>query len=637
KVSFAGSPEAGISVNFDVQGQDWEWEEYTADQVVLNGSFENGVLTLLPLRFQSADTLVAFSGQIGGRTQSGQLQIENLSLEILDRFVALPVDITGKLNATATLAGSLVNPQAVGELSLVEGTLNGTDIQTARGSFNYNNARLNFGSTVVVTGPEPLTVSGSIPAALPFSIPPTSNEISLNVDVKNEGLSLLNALTPQVAWVEGQGQVNLQVRGTLEQPIATGIATFQDATFRAQALPEPLTNVNGTVRFDRDRILVEGIQGQFSNGQVTAQGILPIFERFRPDNPDAATPLTVNLDQIALNLKGLYRGGVAGQVIVTGTALEPRVGGEIKLANGQVQLPDTSSTPEETATNASSSDAQAGATPRFNNLKLTLGDGLQIVRQPILNFLASGDITLNGTISNLRPNGTIRLRTGQVNLFTTRFTLVRGYPQTAVFTPGQGLDPTLDIRLITSVPEVTRSRTVSTLSPSEIEDVPATSLGALQTVRIEARATGPASQLFDNLELKSSPSRSRNEIIGLLGGGFVNTLGRGDSTLGLANLAGSALLTNIQGAIGNALGLSEFRLFPTIVTSEESRSSTLGLAAEASIDITQNVSASVLRVLTADQPTQFGLRYRLSEEFLLRGSTDLSGDSRAVLEYETRF
>ncbi|HEY9858918.1 MAG TPA: translocation/assembly module TamB domain-containing protein, partial [Candidatus Obscuribacterales bacterium] len=639
-ISFAGSPEAGISLSFDIQGQDWQWDEYTADQVVLNGSFENGVLTLLPLRFQSGDTLVAFSGQVGGETQSGQLQIENLSLETLDQFVTLPLDITGELNATATLAGSLVNPQAVGELSLAEGTLNGTSIETARGSFNYNNARLNFGSTVVVNGPEPLTVSGSIPAALPFSIPPTSNEISLNVDVRDEGLALLNALTPQVAWVEGEGQVNLQVRGTLEQPIATGIATFQDATFAAQALPEPLTNVNGTIRFDRDRILVEGVQGQFSEGQVVAQGILPIFEDFRPDSPDAATPLTVNLDRISLNLKGLYRGGVAGQMIVTGTALEPRIGGEIRLANGQVQLPDTSEAPAApvtTATNASTNDAESGTAPRFNDLRITLGNNLQIVRQPILNFIASGDITLNGTLNNLRPDGTIRLRAGQVNLFTTRFTLVRGYPQTAIFTPEQGLDPTLNIQLITSVPEVTRSRTVSTLSPSEVEDVPATSLGALQTVRIEATATGPASELFDNLELTSSPSRSRNEIIGLLGGGFVNTLGRGDSTLGLANLAGSALLTNIQGVIGNALGLSEFRLFPTIVTSEESRSSTLGLAAEASVDITQNVSASVLRVLTADQPTQFGLRYRLSEEFLLRGSTDLSGDSRAVLEYETRF
>ncbi|NJN48612.1 MAG: hypothetical protein HC805_00830 [Alkalinema sp. RL_2_19] len=159
----------------------------------------------------------------------------------------------------------------------------------------------------------------------------------------------------------------------------------------------------------------------------------------------------------------------------------------------------------------------------------------------------------------------------------------------------------------------------------------------MQTVRIEAKVSGLSSVLFDNLELSSSPSRSRNEIIGLIGGGFVDTLGRGNSTLGIANLAGSALLTNIQGFVGNALGLSEFRLFPTVSTDENRRSSTLGLAAEAGVDITPAISGSVLKILTSDQPAQFGLRYRINDDFLFRGSTDFSGDSRAVLEYNTRF
>ncbi len=149
--------------------------------------------------------------------------------------------------------------------------------------------------------------------------------------------------------------------------------------------------------------------------------------------------------------------------------------------------------------------------------------------------------------------------------------------------------------------------------------------------------TGPASQLFDNLELTSSPSRGKNEIIALIGGGFVNTLGRGDSTLGIANLAGSALLTNVQGFIGNALGFGEFRLFPTLLNNERRSSSTLGLAAELGVDITGSLSASVLRVLTSDQPTQIGVRYRINNRLLLRGSTDFSGDNRAVVEYETRF
>lgn len=264
---------------------------------------------------------------------------------------------------------------------------------------------------------------------------------------------------------------------------------------------------------------------------------------------------------------------------------------------------------------------------------------------PLLSFVATGDLTINGTLDDLRPKGLISLRSGQVNLFTTQFTLARGYPQTAEFVEKQGLDPNLDVRLIASVAEVTNSRLPASTISSEINDsslTTASAYGSLQTVRIQAQVQGPASQLANNLKLTSSPSRSEAEIVSLLGASFVSTLGRGDTALGIANLAGSALLSNIQGVIGNALGLSEFRLFPTVTRPDRARDtssggSTLGLGAEAAIDITPSISFSVLRILTSSQPTQFGVRYRLNDQLLLRGSSDFSGDSRAVVEYETRF
>src|SRR3712207_7039969 len=53
-------------------------------------------------------------------------------------------------------------------------------------------------------------------------------------------------------------------------------------------------------------------------------------------------------------------------------------------------------------------------------------------------------------------------------------------------------------------------------SSSEISDVSAIDFGTLRTVRVQARATGPASQLSENLELTSEPSRTEAEIISLL-------------------------------------------------------------------------------------------------------------------------
>lgn len=658
-IDFSASLQSGIQAEFDLSGKNIEWRPYpsfadvvdgqvqrdpnrifTAEQAIAKGTLENGVVNLLPLQLRSGEAAITLRGQFGGEQQSGQLTIANLPVDEINRIYPLPLGISGRLNASAFIQGRRDNPFALGEVNLTDGFINGTQIQSATGNFNYTNARLSVSSTIAIAGPEPIQIEGSIPYRLPFATTfPESDQIDLKLDVKNEGLAFLNLLTPQIAWQGGQGAVQLQVTGRLLQPVATGTATFSNATIAAQALPDPLTGVTGSIQFDRDRIRIQSLNGQYSQGQVSAQGVLPIFGTLDASDPDAATPLGVSLDRLAINLKGLYRGAVNGDVSVGGTAFAPQLSGEVRLTDGQVLLPDNTaaltagdSAPEE------ESGVSLQQPLEFNNLKLVLSDRVRVVSPPIINFLARGTLFVNGTLNNLEPEGTIALKAGQVNLFTTQFVLARGYPQTATFTRSQGLDPTLDVRLIASVPEVTRNR-VSTSNISEIRDdsLLATGLGSLQTVRIQAKATGRASQLFENLDLTSSPGRSRGEIIALIGGGFVNTLGRGDSTLGIANLAGSALLTNIQGFIGNAIGLSEFRLFPTLQRSDRRRESTLGLAAEVGVDITGRLSASALRILTSDQPTQFGIRYRINDGLLFRGSTDFSGDSRAIFEYETRF
>lgn len=638
-IDFTGSLQTGLNANFNLQGENFQWGRFSAKEVVAIGSFENGELTLVPLRLESDETVVAFSGQLLGARQSGQLRIENLPVETIEDFVQLPVNVSGLLNATATLAGSFTNPQAVGQYRLVNGAINGTNLQQARGSFTYANARLDFSNTLALTAEEPLYIAGSIPYQLPFAtVRPDSNLISLDINVSNEGLALLNLLNNQVAWLDGQGEVRLQVRGTITNPIATGTIRLENATLQATALPDPLTNVNGLARFDFDRVRVEQFSGAYGQGNILASGVLPLVSPLPPADTDVDNPLIVNLNDLRVNLKGLYQGGVAGNTIITGTALNPILSGEIQLSRGQVQL-----APEET-TGGSQDQGQPNQafSAEFADLKLTLGDGVILTNPPLLQFVARGDLTINGPLNNPEPIGTIRLQSGQVNLFTTQFTLERGYPQTATFVPGRGRDPDLNVRLIALVPEVTNRRQPSVLAPSEILDVPApaSGFGSLQTVRVRAEAIGPVSRLSENLSLTSNPPRSQEEIVALIGGGFVATFGRGDTLLGLANLAGSALLSNVQTTIGNALGLSEFRLFPTYSRNNIRRgdsSSTLGLAAEAAVDVTPALSVSVLKVLTNSEAPQFGIRYRINDNLLVRSSTDFSGDNRAAIEYELRF
>jgi translocation and assembly module TamB len=636
KIDVAGSLQTGINAEFDLRGQNFKWGRFEANEVVASGNFQNNELTLLPLRLQLGDAVVAFAGKVFGETQSGQLRIENYPVEQLTDIVQLPIPLAGKVNATATISGSFANPQAIGEYRLTNAQLNGTDVAQVQGSFTLANARFDFSNILAINPQEPLSITGSVPLTF-FATPPKSDRISLDINVKNEGLALLNVLTDQVAWVDGQGEARVKVGGTFAEPVAAGRLQIQNATLRAKAVPGDLTNVNGTAVFVQDRLRVENFTADYSQGKIVATGVIPLANRLTPGDRDIENPLTVALNGLSLNLKGLYRGGVDGNIVITGAALDPILGGNIRLSNGQVVL-----NPEAAAA-AGGGGANPNASPvEFNNLQISLGNGLLLTNPPILSFVAQGDLTINGPLDDLQPSGLIQLRSGQVNLFTTQFNLDRGYTQTAEFIPSQGLDPILNVRLVALVSEVRNRRQPSVLTPSEILDVPtsATSLGSLQTVRVRAIARGPASQLFENLELTSSPPRSETEIVALIGGSYIDTLGRGDTLLGVANLAGSALLSNVFTNIGRALGLSEFRIFPAYTTDNtrtDDNTATLGLAGEAAVDITPAISVSVLKILTNGEPAQFGLRYRINENLLLRSSTNFSGDNRASLEYELRF
>ncbi|MDF5738482.1 MULTISPECIES: translocation/assembly module TamB domain-containing protein [unclassified Nostoc] len=686
-----GSLKSGLNVGFNFQGANWQWGEYSINQVIAQGTFADGIVTLSPLSVGINQGLVAFSGQLGTEQLSGKLNVASLPLSLLEPFIQkYPIDITGKVNADATLAGSIKDPSVKGQVALADATLNKKPVQTGKVNFDYNKARLNFDSTLLVTGTQPVAITGSVPAPLPFAaVQPDSNQISINGNVQNEGLALLNVFTNnQVAWVDGQGKVDLNVQGTLKEPIINGNATLNNATFSAQALSEPLTNVTGTVQFNGKTLNVEGIQGTYNKGQVSASGILPIFT----PGQVVVNPLTVSIaDKLNFKLAGLYEGGVGGDVVIRGTALKPVIGGEIKLSNGQVIIGNSATANKKAAATAEANanvinreEVNANVTPtldnsanpvatvggstsavtppnlpiKFADLKLTLDKNIRVttqsllsfvpggaaLSQPLLRFDAKGDLTINGTLAKPLPEGVIRLTGGRLSLFSTEFTLERGYEQTARFIPSLGLDPTLDVRLTAIVPEASTKNSQILESPlsSEVSDVSVNNFGTLRTITIQARVNGPASKLGDNLELTSEPGRSKGEIVALLGGSILNSFGQTDATQGLTNFASSTILGGLQGtitAIGQSVGFSEFRIYPTpsTNTNKTATASVLNLSAEGVFDINRNFSASLSRPLTSDDSFLYNVLYRVNDEILMRGSTNLGDQNQFQVEYETRF
>ena len=657
KVELFGSLKKGITSEFDFFGEKWRWGNLVGEKIIAQGSLRDGILTLLPISVRLQDVALEpngdnisptllFTGTFGGSTQSGQFRLVEVPMELVQQLFSFPPELAldGLVNATASIAGTKDNPQARGEIRIDDASLNDTSIQSTKGSFNYKQSRLEFSaSSIIAADADPLILRGGIPYQLPFAkAKPKNDRLELQLNVKDKGLALLDIFSRgELKWIDGSGRIALDITGILDDPkklprqlSARGIANIKDATIFAKSLPKnPIVNINSQVFFDLDNVRVNEFEGDFGEGKITAAGTIPFG-----DTP-SVDPLTISFNDIKeVNLPKLYSGGVAGQLQILGKATEPNITGDITLYDGTILLVDEDSSDDERAEAiAQDSNAERGiaAVTQYKDLKLRLGRDIQISQPPIFTFTATGDLDINGTFFQPSPDGTIVLKRGQVNLFTTQLNLSRDYKNTARFSSNNVLDPFLDVLLVGSAIEASNRSIPSEVSPTEIPD---SGLQTLETIRISAKVKGLASQITNKIELTSSPPRSPAEIAVLLGGGFVEALANSNGTSGLATLAGSALFGSLNGEFNNIFPIGELRLFPTPIIDENRDNQRDGLAGEIAFDLIDNLSFSVLKILNNDTPAQFGFRYRFDDNFVLRGSTDFQDDgTRGLIEYEHRF
>ena len=176
----------------------------------------------------------------------------------------------------------------------------------------------------------------------------------------------------------------------------------------------------------------------------------------------------------------------------------------VRLAKSRVA--DTvSGTTGTSQTNSQSSGTASSFITALNNLQVNLKD-FKLEQDPLYEFQLDGNLTLNGTVdqpSNIIPRGTLMLTRADVNLFSTQFDLARERENTIVFTPEAGVfNPELDIILRTEVEDVDNQefndlRLVDSNS-NEIND-PLSQGNNSETVRISLVIDGDTEEILPNL------------------------------------------------------------------------------------------------------------------------------------------
>ncbi|ONM29471.1 embryo defective 2410 [Zea mays] len=315
-------------------------------------------------------------------------------------------------------------------------------------------------------------------------------EVRIDADIKDGGMMLITALSPYANWLQGYADVLLQVKGTVDQPVVDGSATFNRAIVNSPFLRTPLTNFAGTIQVISNRLCISSMESRVGRkGRLSMKGSLPL----KNSEPSANDKIDLKCEVLDIRAKNILSGQVDSQLQVTGSILRPDLSGMIRLSHGEAYLPhdkgngaavtrltsnkssyllsgfDQSTTSQDvsrilgslstSAENQSDTEKtlehgsfNPNIDARLNDLKLTLGPELRIVYPLILNFAVSGDLELNGMVhpKYLRPKGILTFENGEVNLVATQVRLKNDHLNAAKFEPDLGLDPVLDLVLVGS-------------------------------------------------------------------------------------------------------------------------------------------------------------------------------------------
>ncbi|GAB4531921.1 MAG: hypothetical protein Tsb0014_15850 [Pleurocapsa sp.] len=520
--------------DFEIAGNNWLWESQlpfldivhpvgmfkeesqfiSIDRILTKGKLVGNVVSFEDAKLQMEGALLSLTGEFSPEQQDAQLKVENLSLDTIHHFVNFPVDVAGAIALESRLTGTFAQPEVTGNITLANAAYNGNLLPSViAGNFAYKKKQLKF----TTTEPSSIQIAATVP--YPPQETQTGDRLTLNAQLDTEALALLGIFTQEsLSWIDGQGQANIQATANLNlnREIPLENLNIQGAIALNEAqlvLTNPFFTIpiiaTGKINLKNQFIDVETLQGSVAGKDLAVKGRLPILQPVA----NIKNPLQVTIPQGQIDIERLYRGKVAGKIIVTSAAVTPTVSGEVDLTDGKIFFSQQEQNAVYTfADNSSIKPENTAIVTKFENFWLRL-DQLKIQQSPIYEFALKGELLLNGTADspqNIQPEGTLYLTKGNVNWLGGEFSLMRDRQNYLVFSPKTGmLNPNLNIGLKTEVQDFSQSHIqLAQSQQNEISDS-LTRTHESDSVEVNLIIEGEADKLWSSMAQKDDYCRIR--------------------------------------------------------------------------------------------------------------------------------
>ncbi len=613
----------------------------------------------------------------------GSLKIKKLPLSTANIFLNKPRDFLGGLDIN--LSYNLDTKSFSSEISSNNSSIKNNAIIFDKGLVSFDNSIFGIDFSLLINDSEiPINIEGLIPIN-------KSDNLDLRLIGNGKFIELIDIFADEYfTFKEGDVNLRMILKGTLNKPQLNGFVVIRDSEI--DFFNNIIKDINSIIIFDFDSLEINNLQAKAEDsGEIFIKGSLPFYSK------DDSEKAEINLKTNRFILKkDNFNFLVDSNIDLSGSFESPVLGGNLSLNNGFINLNSTNQNkkieknikrkeykndwPELNWNNKENIEIISNETilnsvllgetlPNyldnlsFNNLKLKLGPEFKLQYSEIVQAYLDTklDLTINGEVGkDLNARGLIYLEKGRANLYTTPFKLDKNKDNYILFASRTGVVPFINFSLVSKVPDsiipISENNKDSNISGDLDEDAISRSFGSFgignsRLIKIEASYEGFLDQLsFEDenkrIQLRSTPSYNRSQIIGLIGGNsanlinraFISQLNNADAFSERFQLSLYPALIENNDSLNNIVSNENLNIKSDVQSSSNEEFSSQAWVAELGLDITDAINFAFQTVPGRDDLSSTGiLTFQANPNLELLGSYDSNGDWKSQFQLFFRY
>jgi len=282
-------------------------------------------------------------GSFGKPGDALKVTLNNVDVATVDALLLRAPQLSGRLNASATIAGSKAAPDVSAQFAVTQGGFRQFKYDSFGGSVKYAGPGVTVDAKLQQNPSTWIQAKGYVPTAAFSATNPAhehraatakENAFDLHVDSSPIDLGIVQGFTTELTGVKGTLQAKIDVTGAADDPHPLGKVTVQNAAFTVEPTGVVYTDLDGEIDLQDQGVHIDQIRVLDNQKKpLTITGDLALHER-----QVGAVSIAMKADDFKVIDNKLGNLRINSDLRLTGELDAPRVEGTLGLSTGTLNL-----------------------------------------------------------------------------------------------------------------------------------------------------------------------------------------------------------------------------------------------------------------------------------------------------------